>query len=199
MADSTVVASRLAAAQAQTRRATVKVRRASAAHLTGLLRLSPTERIGHLDDTELVTTDRAALRRSIQASAFQVNFSRARHRVRLWPRGARGRRLIAGFARALLTPEIALLPLLVAIWLGFAWNRTAHIATFTRDVPILRAGPDGRMHRVVLPRGGSVIVHRGWDGTLSARRWLPGWGYESVPLAPNTIVWGWPDEIRPSR
>lgn len=154
------------------------------------MRLSPAERIAHLDDAGLVTADRAALRRSLQ-----VGLARPR-RVRFWPRGQRGRRLAVRILRPLLTLEILVPALLAAAWLGLAWHQTARPATLTRDVAIRVMREDGQIVRGVLQRGRAAIVRRGWDGSLELRRWATGWGYETVVLPPDAIVWGWPDHIR---
>lgn len=68
MAEGPTVSARLSAAQGEACRAADQVRRVSAARLAELLRLPPAERLCHLDEPGLVEADRAALRRSVQAS-----------------------------------------------------------------------------------------------------------------------------------
>ena len=83
------VQDRVRAAQEAERAAARRVRAASRARLTELLRLGARERMAHLDDPALTGPDRVSLRRSIQA-AF------AKPQRRWWPQGrllARGRRL----------------------------------------------------------------------------------------------------------
>lgn len=195
MAEGPTVSARLSAAQGEACRAADQVRRVSAARLAELLRLPPAERLCHLDEPGLVEADRAALRRSVQASLPRRRRpSRYRFRVRL--RGPRARRLSARVVRLVLTPEI-MLPLLLAVaWLGLAWTHTAHIATLIRDVPIRLAGDDGHLVETALPKGAVAIVGLGWNGVPRLRHWLPGRGYETVPLPPDAIAWGWPSRIR---
>jgi hypothetical protein len=193
MADGPTVSARLTAAQAEARRASEQVRRTSAARLTELLCLAPAERLAHLDETDLIDADRAALRRSLQASLPRGRGpSQQRFRFRFRLRGPRTRRLAARILRLGLNPEIVLPLLLVVAWLGLAWTRTAYVATLTRDVPVRRPGNDGRLVAVVLPKGLSGNVGLGWNGVPRLRHWLPGHGYVTVPLPTDAIAWGQP-------
>ena len=195
MAEGPIVSARLSAAQGEARRAADEVRRVSAARLAELRLLPPAERLSRLDEPGLVEADRAALRRSVQACLPRARRpSRYRFRYRL--RSPRARRLAARIVRLGLTPEIVLPLVLAVAWLGLAWTHTAHIATLIRDVPVRLAGDDGHLVEAVLPKGSVAVVGSGWNGVPRLRHWLPRWGYETVPLPPDAIAWGWPSRVQ---
>ncbi|SFT26636.1 hypothetical protein [Methylobacterium sp. yr668] len=141
------VQDRLRAAKEAERAAARRVREASRARLTELLRLAPRERLTHLDDPALTGPDRVSLRRSIQA-AF------ARPRRRWWPQGrllARGRRLGVALLRGAFHPAVLVLLVIAGGWFELARRATPQVGRSVYPLTTILTRPDGSRMSYTFP------------------------------------------------
>lgn len=167
------VQDRVRAAQEAERAAARRVRAASRARLTELLRLGAVERMAHLDDPALTGPDRVSLRRSIQG-AF------AKPQRRWWPQGrllARGRRLSIALLRGVLHPFVLVLLVIAGGWFELVRRATPQIGRAMYPLAANLSGPDGSVWAYTFPRNSWVSVER-LDGDLAwVRVWNERQGY----------------------
>jgi hypothetical protein len=180
----TVVEARLKAAQGAARDANERSRRRSATRLKEILRLPPSDRLSCFDDPALAPEDQAALRRSIKEELV-----RPKWRAHLRRSCVHGTRLMTRLFQPVLSLEIMLPAAAFAVWLAIAWGQSAHIAILTRTVPIRMLTDEGYWVDTALPSGRKIIVRLGWDGVYRLRHWIPGRGYETVPVPADAIEW----------
>ncbi|KTS10682.1 hypothetical protein SB2_05880 [Methylobacterium radiotolerans] len=167
------VQDRLRGAREAERAAARRVREASRARLTELLRLAPRERLTHLDDPALTGPDRVSLRRSIQAA-----FTRPRRRW--WPQGrllARGRRLGVALLRGALHPAVLVLLVIAGGWFELARRATPQIGRTLRPLVTDLSEQRGFVTTYTLPVNVWVPIER-LDGNLAwIRIWEPKQGF----------------------
>lgn len=162
-------------AQAEAEAAERAVVEVSARRLVECLRLAPTERLGCLDDPDLVVADRARLRQTLQAGL------RRPLSARIWPRrwrpfGRRTYKRLRGLALGLIA--------LGAIY-GLATMQNTEPATLNRQVEVRLQYPNGITRDGALPKGISLLVRRLDVTWAEARQWRVREGYITtrVPIS----------------
>lgn len=151
----------------------------SAQRLANYLKLVPTQRLGYLDDPDLVPADRAHLRQSLQAGL------RRPFRVKLW--SWRSRLSWRTAFKRLWGPALGLVTL-AGIY-GVATWQNAEPASLNRQVEVRLQYPNGTTREGALPRGVSLLVRRLDATSAEARQWRAHEGYITflVPISALTF------------
>lgn len=167
-------------AQAEAGAAERVVAAVSAKRLMDCLRLAPAERLRYLDDPDLVSADRVALRRSVEASLVP---ERRKIPLPRLGRPGRGRRRARSFlVRATLSPLTLGLIVVGGPWLALSWQNTRPLAVMAqRGVASFRL-PDGSEQVVALSKGSTVTVfdQRTADPVIGV--WYPRLGYATAAV-----------------
>ncbi|MCJ2005524.1 hypothetical protein [Methylobacterium sp. J-092] len=152
----------------------------SAKRLMDCLRLAPAERLRYLDDPDLVSADRVALRRSVEASL--VPERRKIPLPRLGRPGRARRRARSFLVRAALSPLTLGLIVVGGPWLALSWQNTRPLAVMAqRGIASFRL-PDGSEQVVALSKGSTVTVfdQRTADPVIGV--WYPRLGYATAAV-----------------
>lgn len=166
---------RVASARADANAAQRRLEQASRSRLQELMQLSPRARLAHINDVDLVATDRANLRRSVQA---QLPIRRLSWR---WRRSWLFRRSwLDGFSPATFATGIACAALLI-LFLAAGWGVTAAPYVLPKAKELRFRMPEGGLLWLTIPAGTKFGVQQR-NNIPTERLWLHGRGYAWTQL-----------------
>ncbi|KPF67392.1 hypothetical protein IP69_13730 [Bosea sp. AAP35] len=163
-------AQRVARARADAKAADRRLELASRSRLKELMQLAPRERLAHINDVDLIPSDRTRLRRAVQA---QLPLKRLR-----LPRKLSSLSLVSWLGRldeATFVRGTALSVLFIAFGVAGWWTTaTAHILRESEEINFVM--PEGWRSQMKIPANTKLAtLQRG--GVLRTRLWLHGRGY----------------------